>query len=183
MKSEIKILLIASYLNVFAYGLFSPLYAVFVQGFDENLLTISNSLGVYALFQGLVMMIFGRIEDRFKNKRPIVVLGYFLLSLGALSFAFVTSVTQLYIALTINAIAYGIILPAWKAIYSQAEDKGKEAQEWSLFDGGNLVLASLAAFAGGYLVLILGFKTLFLLVFVIQLFAALFSVKLLKKHT
>ncbi|MBP7119418.1 MFS transporter [Candidatus Woesebacteria bacterium] len=182
MKSEIKILLLCSYINVFAYALFSPLYAVFVQRLDSNLLVISSTWGVYALFQGIVMILFGKIEDHFKDKRPMIVAGYLLLSVGALSFAFISTVTQLYLVQAINALANGILLPAWKSVYSKAQDKGKEAQEWSLFDGGNLILASIAAFVGGYIVTVVGFTWLFFIIFVFQLVTGLFSLSLLNKH-
>lgn len=181
MKKQIRILLFCSYLNVFAYALFSPLYAVFVQKFDTNLLVISASWGVYALFQGVVMIIFGKVEDRLKDKRPMIVAGYFLLAVGALSFAFISTVHQLYVVQAVNALANGILLPAWKAVYSKAQDKGKEAQEWSLFDGGNLILVSMAAFVGGYVVTTIGFQNLFFIIFLVQLATAIFSIKILKK--
>lgn len=181
MRKQIKILLLCSYLNVFAYALFSPLYAIFVQKLDSNLFVISSSWGVYALFQGVVMIIFGKVEDRLTDKRPMIVAGYFLLAIGAVSFAFITTITQLYLVQAINAVANGILLPAWKSVYSKAQDKGKEAQEWSLFDGGNLILVSIAAFTGGYLVTKVGFTNLFFIIFFVQLLTAFFSMRILRK--
>jgi hypothetical protein len=81
----------------------------------------------------------------------------------------------------INAVANGILLPAWKSVYSKSQDKGKEAQEWSLFDGGNLILVSFAAFTGGYLVTKVGFTNLFFIIFFVQLLTAFFSMRILSK--
>ncbi len=181
MKREIKILLFCSLLNGFAYTLFSPLYAIFVQHLDTDIFVISSSWSVYVFIQGVIMIIFGKIEDYFKNKRFLVVFGYFLLAFGALGFTFVKTIPQLYVVQIINAIAYGILLPAWKASYSLLEDKGKESLEWSLLDGGNLVLASFSALVGGYIVSHWGFSTLFYIIFVLQLMSALYSINLFRR--
>ena len=78
-----------------------------------------------------------------------------------------------------NALGTGILLPAWKTLYAQAENKGKEAHEWSLLDGGNMLLAGIATLVGGTIAKNFGFDFLIIFMFGLQLVAALISLKLL----
>jgi MFS family permease len=109
----------------------------------------------------------------------VVVLGYFWLAIGALMFLLVKSPTSLYLVQAFNAIGTGLLLPAWKATYSHYQDKGKEASEWSLFDGGNMLCTAAAALAGGYIVKLYGFHMIFITMFFIQIVAAFVSIRLL----
>lgn len=181
MKKVRRILLLANFVSFFGFSLFSPLYAIYAQKVTGDIFTIASSYGIYAIVMGLSLLFFGRVTNGAKNKRKIVVIGYFLLSGGAFSFLFVHSVTQLIIVQIINATGSGMVTPAWQALYAKNEDKGKEIKEWSFYDGGNMILVGIASFIGGYLVNRYGFQLLFVVVGTIQLMGALLSLRLLKK--
>lgn len=180
MKTELKLLLLCNYLNLFGFGLFTPIYAIFVLGLGGTAFEAASSWALYGFITGGAILFFGRLEDSSFNKHKLVAAGYFAAAAGALAFYFVENFTQFYIALAVNALAVGILLPAWKALYTKYEDRGAEAGEWSLFDGGNYISAAIAALAGGYLITFYGFKSLFLSMFAIQILAAFVSLKLLK---
>ncbi|MBI5073451.1 MFS transporter [Candidatus Woesearchaeota archaeon] len=179
MKWELKLLLLSTYLNFFSSGLFLPLYAVFVQSLHGTVFHAGASFGVYTLTAGIIVFIFGKLEDKILDKRKMLCVGYFFLCLGPLSYLFVTSIPLLYLVQVINAIGVGIFTPAWKSLYSKDEDIGKEAQEWSLVDGGDMILISIAAVLGGFLVNWYGFRMLFLLMFFAQVIAFFFCLQIL----
>ncbi len=141
--------------------------------------TIASSWGVYTLTTGIMILILGALENRIRNKKLMVVVGYFVLALGALSFLLVTNVMQLFMVQIFNAIGLGIVTPAWKTVYSKAEDRGKETNEWAFYDGGNMILMAIGAFLGGFLITKYGFSVVFVSMFFIQIIAAIISVRLL----
>lgn len=81
-----KFLLISSYLNLFGFALFSPLYAPFTLRVGAGALQTGVAYGMYTGLAGLVILLFGEAEDRFADKRHLAVLGYFWLPGAALLF-------------------------------------------------------------------------------------------------
>ena len=111
----------------------------------------------------------------------MLCLGYFFVAIGASSYLFITELWHIYIVQVLNAIAFGIFNPAWKTLYANDEDIGKQAQEWALVDGGYMILISIAAVLGGFLVNWYGFRMLFFLMAFVQVVAFLFSLKIIGK--
>lgn len=175
-----KILLWSNYLSNFGYSLFFPLYAVFASQINANIFVIASSWAVYTITAGIMILLFGRVEDRIKNKPLMVFAGYLLLACGALGFLFIQNTVQLFMVQVFNAIGVGIVNPVWKTLYAKSEDRGKEAREWSMFDGGNMLFIGVGTLIGGYLVKLYGFSVVFILMFIIELFAAIVSLRLLK---
>ncbi len=179
MKLELRLLLLSNYLNFFGSGLFIPLYALFVQQIGGNVFHAGASFGTYTLTAGVVTFIFGKLEDRILDKRKMFCLGYFLVALGAASYLFITELWHVYVVQFLNAIAYGIFNPAWKTLYATDEDIGREAEEWALVDGGDMILISIAAVLGGFLVNWYGFRSLFFLMTFVQVVAFMCSLQVL----
>lgn len=180
MKLELRLLLLSNYLNFFGSGLFIPLYALFVQQMGGNVFHAGASFGTYTLTAGLVTFIFGKLEDKILDKRKMLCLGYFFVAIGAASYLFITELWHIYLVQVLNAVAFGIFNPAWKTLYANDEDIGKQAQEWALVDGGDMILISIAAVLGGFLVNWYGFRMLFLLMTFVQVVAFLFSLQVLR---
>lgn len=126
-------------------------------------------------------MIIGKFEDHLKirHKEIMVCTGYFILAFAVLGLAFVKNVYHLYVVQGLLGIGVAIAGPSWNALYTKMIDHGREASEWAYWDGGTRIALAVSAIAGGFLVKIYGFKTLFGLMFMINLCAALFSLKLL----
>lgn len=158
--------------------MFSPLYALFALRIGAQVFQTGAAWATYTAIAGLMIIIFGKMEDSFKKKYELIVIGYFWLAAGALSFLLAKSPTSLFVVLGFNAIGAGILAPAWKAAYTHFHDRGKEASEWSFFDGGNMLITAVAALAGGYIVKRYGFHAIFVSMFVIQVVAALVSIRL-----
>lgn len=179
MKRLPRILLISNYINLFGFALFMPLYALFARDVGATPFETGIAYGLYTGLAGVLMILIGRIEDHIKRKLHLIVFAYFWLACAALLFLFVDDPTSLYIVQGVNAIGAGMLMPAWKASFAKHQDKGKEASEWSLFDGGNYIGIAIAATIGGYVVKMYGFDTIFIAMFVIQCIAAIISLRLL----
>ena len=181
MKLSLRYLLVSNYLNLLGFSLFSPFYALFALRIGAGAFQTGAAWAVYTAVTGIVIITFGKIEDRIPNKPRLVVIGYFWLAAGALSFLLVKSTASLFVVQAFNAVGSGLLFPAWKSVYGAGEDKGREASEWSLFDGGNMLCTAAASLTGGYIVKQYGFRSIFVLMFFIQLIAALVSTRLLTR--
>lgn len=171
-KSNLKFLLLASYMNNLGWGIYAPLYAVFVLGLGGSSFDISFLWGVYAMVAGMLMMLFGKLENK-PRYRPeyMLVVGYGLFIIVAIGFLNIRTIHQFYAVQMLLAVAMGILTPAARLTYMRAERKGNEAGQWGLFDGGNYMLIAIASFAGGFLYKAGGFQALFISMLVIQIVA------------
>lgn len=182
MKKIRDVLLITNFISFFGYSLFAPLYAIFALQISPSVFSVAGSYSVYSIAMGLSFLIFGNVINGNKNKHKIVIFGYFLLACASFAFLFVNNLSQLIIVLVLNACGSGLVTPTWKALYSKNEYKGKETKEWAFFDGGNMIVAGIATFIGGYIANTYGFRVLFVAMGIVQMCGAVYSLKLLKTH-
>jgi MFS family permease len=118
----------------------------------------------------------GKLENKMKKGR-VVVFGYFIYGLGALSFLLVHSERALIMVLILNALGAGVTLPAYKTMFAKSEAKGKESEQWSWLDAGNMFAAAVGAGIGGLIIGAFGFHGLFIAMAVIQILAAFVAYK------
>ena len=60
MQKALKILLMASGLSILAGGLFGPIYAVFVEQIDGDLLTAGTAYAIFAIVAGVIIFLVSR---------------------------------------------------------------------------------------------------------------------------
>lgn len=177
-KNNLRLLLLASYANNLGWAIYSPLYAIYVLEIGGSNFDISMIWGVYALVAGLLMIMFGKLENSKRYKPELMlVLGYGLFIIVAAAFLMVQNVAQMYVAQMLLAVAMGVMTPAAKLTYARAESRGEEAGQWGLFDGGNYILGAIAALAGGFLFKFGGFAAIFYVMLVIQVFSTYLAVQ------
>lgn len=93
--------------------------------------------------------------------------------MGALLFITVHDEKSLEIVLAFNALGAGVTLPAYKTLFARNELRGKESQQWSWLDAGNMFAAALGGALGGVIVGLNGFRGIFITMAAIQAIAAL----------
>ncbi|MCX6815926.1 MAG: MFS transporter [Candidatus Aenigmarchaeota archaeon] len=181
MRKEVSVLLMASIVANFGFGLFSPLYAIFVEHIGGDILSASGAWAIYTFFTGAIIIILGRLEDHKLNKRLMVFSGYFILAIGSLGYFFVETPIHLFVVQMIAGIGIAVIEPAWDGLFSIYLDRGRESFEWSLWSGGTRIALAVAALAGGIIVTLYGFRTMFILMFIVNILAAFVSLQIIKK--
>lgn len=181
MHKAIKILIGASIFFNFSAGLFGPIYAIFVQEIGGDILTASNAWAVYSIVIGALLLITGRLEDHL-NRRKMVILGYFLSTVGTAGYLFVRQPLDLFIVQIILGVSAAINNPAWSAIFSTSLDKHCESSEWAEWEGIIRIDLGIAAFLGGIIVVAFGFRTLFILMTIISACSTVVSTLLLRSN-
>jgi len=182
MNVKLKLLLYASVFGNFSSALLGPIYALFVQSINENIIVASTSFAIYTFIYALLTTLMGKLEDTRVNKEKMVFLGYLILMIGNLLFLFVQKALDLYLVQALMGVGVAIISPAWEALYSLGLDKGKESSEWAYWNACVGIAASVAALLGGVIVSYYGFKILFVMMASFHFISTLVAVSLLKKH-
>jgi MFS family permease len=160
-----------------AWNFVIPILAVFVVNNVKggSIQTAASAYSIYLLVRVIFELICGRILLRTSDRKKysIATLGVLILSFAYLFFSISTSVSTLIIGYAIAGIGLGLSAPAKNALFSIHIEKNKEATDWSISDAVTFGCMALAATLGGFFETIYGFKTLFIIAAVINLFGAL----------
>ena len=177
----LKRLVLADIVIVGSYQLFSPFYALFAEQLGASIKQTGLIWAVSSLTTAFALLFFGKLENNF-NKKKIVVYGFFAYSLGAFAFLLVNNLAMLIAVLMFNSLVSGFTLPAYKTIFTKLQDHGKETEEWSWLDAGNMIAMSIGAAIGGFVLSTFGFNGIFILIGTLQALAALFVERVLNTH-
>lgn len=180
MKKGLKILLLSDSWATLALGLIGPIYAIFVEEIGGDILDASWAYFAFMFTTGIVMFLLGKWEDKIKHKEKLVIAGYSLTTIGCLSYVFVDSQLTLIITQIILGLAGALYIPAFDALYSKFLEKNKETSQWGFEESMIYIVTAVSSLIGGYVAKFYGFKTLFILMFLISLLSVMTSTYLLK---
>jgi MFS family permease len=162
LNLQLIILLTTNGLILLAVAMLGPIYALFVQKVGGSLLDASLAGGVFALVAGLTSLLSGKYTDRLKNKKIVIVFGYFVMGISFVLYIWVNSVIMLFMVQALIGLAQAIYSPAFDALYSKYLDGNKAGLQWGAWESINFFTASGGAILGGILVTKFGFNTLFI---------------------
>lgn len=179
MNTELKILNTASAFSVFAAGLFAPFYAVFVEEIGGGAFLAGTSYSIYAIAAGLLIFVSSKLEDNIVDTQKLVILGYFLSTLGFFGYLLVEHALQLFVIQALVGLATAIKSPAFDEVYSRNLDEGRYAYEWGVWESMYWIVSGMSALAAGYIIQNSGFDTLFLVMGSMSLLGTVVSIGLL----
>lgn len=161
MHKILKILITSSMFYNFTAGMIGPIYAIFAQKIGGDIFVASSAIAVYTFVIGVLILLFGRIEDRL-DKKKVFIVGRAINVVGIAGYLFVSTPMDLFLVQGILGVAIAMMNPTFEALYSRGLRKGHEAFEWSVWEGSINIMLSVAAITGGIVAAIFGFQTLFL---------------------
>jgi MFS family permease len=161
LNRSLRILIAASTLMNFIIGMFSPFYAIFVVKIGGDIGFAGLSWAVFEVVCGVLMLLFTRWGLRVKEQELLIALGYVLRGGVFLSYAFMTSMTQLLLTQVLWGIAAAIGIPAFDAVYAAHTSKESSIAEWGGLEGVVSIAVGLAALLGGYVIDAFGFTSIF----------------------
>jgi len=177
MRTGYKILLITSLLTNFADNLIGSFYAVFVQKIGGSILDIGYTITVYSIATGLLIILVGKISDKW-NKKIITVWGLLFFAAGNFGYLFITHPYQLFVLQIVFAIGSACLAAPLSALFAKFIQKENEGLQWALDSGGSKIVVGIAVLIGTLIVSNFGFKVLFIIMGTIQLIAAGIQMKL-----
>ncbi len=176
IKPKLKILLSVYLFSQIGFYIFAPLYALFAQGLDMEPKDIALLWSYYSLTMAVFILIFGKLENK-RKKEKFLAFGMLLFPIADLLFLGVHTQLALAGVLTINALGGGITIPAIKTLFAKNENRGRESEEWSWMDSGNMFSSAIGAGIGGLILSLDGFRGLFLTMAAVQFLAFVLALK------
>lgn len=161
LNRSLRILIGASTLMNFIIGMFAPFYAIYVVKIGGDIAFAGFSWAVFQVVCGVLMLLFTRWGLRVREQELLIALGYVLRAGVFLSYAFMSSMTQLLLTQVLWGIAAAIGVPAFDAVFSAHTSKDSSIAEWGGLEGVTSIAVGVAALIGGYVINELGFTSIF----------------------
>ncbi len=156
----------------FSEGLYTPVYAAFVEKVGGSLADAGLSWSVNLVVFGIVAMFFSRLESSSRRKIAYLSGGYLLSALATALFAVVSQPWMLYAVQLLRGISWAMLSPVWDALFSLFVDRRNATVEWGYYEGGWSIAMGAGSAFGGILVTLFSFHVLFILSAVLNLLAA-----------
>lgn len=175
-SKNLKYLLFVNLFSLIGFYTYAPLYALFASSLGISPKDISFIWSGYSMVMAFSVLIFGKLENT-KSKGKLLVMGYFGCAISSALFLMVNNQTSLIIVITINAVAAGMTLPAYKTLFAKNESRGRESEQWSWLDAGTTFSAAAGSAIGGVVIALYGFEGIFIVMAGVQLVAAAVAYK------
>ena len=125
-SNALKILFISNGIFVFADRLLGPLYAIFVEKFDTNILSVSFSWFIFMLSATLFTLIISKYGDRIKEKEYLLIAGFILRVISWILYIFTNSLLMFIFVQILIGIGEAVGSPAFDSILTNYLKKGAE---------------------------------------------------------
>jgi MFS family permease len=178
INKVIKILVFSDLVLLFAWGLITPILAIFIvqsiQG--GNAQVAGLAIGIYWLSKSLLQIPIAHFLDKKAGEKDdyyALIFGTLLASFVPLGFIFATLPWHIYLLQFIHALGMAFAIPSWAGIFTRHIEKGREAFCWSLDSSALGIGAGVAGIVGGTIAKTFGFLPLFLGVAILGIISAL----------
>lgn len=161
INKPLRILFILNSVFVFAGSLFGPLYAIYVQGIDNKIISVSLSWAVFMFSSTIFMLFVSKYGDKIKEQEYLLAGGFIVRCAAWLGYLFVSNLTGLIIIQIVLGLGEALGTPAWNAIFAKHLDGHKEIMDYSNWDIINNLMVAISTVVGGIFVTFFGFKLLF----------------------
>ena len=185
INKVIKILIASDFLLQSGWGLIGPIFAIFltkqIQGGSVTM--VGFIAATYWFTKSIAQPFIAHFLDVKRGEKDdfrFLVSGMYLANLIPLGYVFSTQPWHIFTLEFIRGFAMACVVPSWSAIFTRHIDQGREAFSWSIESTGIGFAAGFAGAFGGILAIILGFRTVFVLVSLFGLISS--SILLLIRH-
>lgn len=180
LNRSLRILIAVNTGMVFVIGVFAPFYAVFVQHLGGSIAYAGLSWAVFSIVSGVLILLFANWELKVAHQEKLLGLGYFIRGLVFLSYAFMTSLTQLLFTQVLWGIAAALGTPAFDAIYQAHTTKEESIVQWGGWEGVASIATGVAALLGGTLIQAFGYPGVFMGMAAVSIVLSLYVFRLPK---
>jgi MFS family permease len=176
MNPMLKSLFIGNSIFIFGGSLLVPVYALFATDIGASVVMTGLLFGAKFIATAVADLIIMKWPHWFKSTILVYQLSMFIRGAAWLCIGFYPSIEMLLIVQVITGLAEGFGTPAFSMLMANALDKGRQMQQWALWDLiKNPVLAA-SGIAGGYIVSNAGFPVLFYVMGVLALLGSIIPV-------
>jgi MFS family permease len=178
VNKVIRTLIQADLVFLAAFGLISPIFAVFItqQIKGGSVEVVGFSAAFYWIIKSILQIPVSKILDKKRGEKDdfyFLIFGTILAAFVPIGYIFSSLPWHVYLLQAIYGAGMAMAFPAWSAIFTRHIDRGKEAFEWGLESTALGFGTGITGAIGGVLVAYFGFNLLFIIVSVLALVGAL----------
>ncbi|MEK7615826.1 MAG: MFS transporter [Patescibacteria group bacterium] len=179
----IRYLIAYDFVLNFAFGLLSPIFAIFVlqRIAGDNIRVVGTAISIYWLARILSTTPLSRFMDKTDGERDefyFTIIGTIITSTVPILLIFADVPWHLYLIQFIHGLSNSMAVPGWRILFTDHIDKDKVGYEWSVED----IAIGIAVGSSGYLGALLadkfGFETVLILLAGLGYMAAILLVPL-----
>lgn len=174
LNRSLRILIFTNAILVFIVGLFAPFYAVFIGRIGGNIAFAGLSWAVFSIVAGALIFLFANWELKIKEPELLIAVGYLLRGVVFMSYAFMSSMTQLIVTQVLWGVATALGTPAFDSVYSAHTSKENSIVEWGQWEGVAAIVTGIAALVGGIVIQAFGYSLVFMIMAVISVGLAVY---------
>ena len=166
MNKVIILLIISDILILSAFGLISPIFAIFLnEGITGGSIVAAGLAStIFFLVKSAVQLPLSMYLDKKKDKLAFLLIGTFLIIAVPFLYAFSPNINFIYIIQAIYGLGAAMAYPAWYSLFTMHLDSKHRGFEYSIWSTGVGIGAALTAYLGAEVAKNFGFKTLFFVV-------------------
>lgn len=169
LNKVVRILITSDFLLQSGWGLIGPIFAIFItqQIKGGSLEAVGFAAAIYWVIKSCAQPFIARFLDIKKGEKDdlkALIVGMYIANLIPLGYLFSTNIFQIFLLEFIRGLAMACVIPTWAGIFTRHIDKGWEAFSWSIESTSLGFAFGLAAAFGGIMVMLAGFKIVFILV-------------------
>jgi len=170
-NKALKVLYLYNSLFVFASNLIGPLFAIYIQKFDSQVLAISLIWATYIISTAVFSFAFSKYGDRIVEQEYCLMAGFLIRAVVWFAYIFASNLYIVILLQILLALGEAIGSPAFDAIRSNHVDKAVQMSEFAIWILISNLSMGVATVIGGLTVSYLGFPILFFIMFVLALIA------------
>jgi MFS transporter, DHA2 family, multidrug resistance protein len=159
------------------WGLIAPIFAIFItdQIPGGSLEVVAFAVASYWIVKSTAQPFIANVLDLIRGEKDdfdFLVYGTYINALVPLGYFFATQVWHIFLLEIVRGLAMACIVPAWYGIFTRHISKGWEAFSWSIQSTSLGFATGFAAAFGGLVATFLGFRTVFILIFILKIISA-----------
>ncbi|MDP3947113.1 MAG: MFS transporter [bacterium] len=163
----VRYFVLSDFVLLGGWGLMAPIFSIYVieKVAGATLLTVGVMASIYWLVKSVIQLPIADYLDHTDGEKDdflVLVGGLILAGVAAFLFVLADTVPKLYAVQFLHAIAFGMYVPSWSAIFSRHLDKNRYATSWSLNSTAIGIASGITGFLGAAMAARFGFTSVFL---------------------
>ncbi len=187
INKVIRVLVASDFVLYFAFGLFAPIFAIFITEQIEGgtLAVVGMATTMYWIARLLTTVPLSKLMDKTDGEKDefyFMIIGTLLTAVIYVTYTFASEVWHVYALQFLFGAINSMIVPAWRIVFTNHIDRDKTGYYWSVEDIGVGIAIAASAYVGALAAEKFGFNAVLYAVASLAVVSA-FVLTLLRKYT
>jgi len=153
-----------------------PVLPTLIEVFQTTPSKLKLSVSLFLICYASSQLIWGVLSEKF-GRKPIILSGILVAIIGTLTITFSHKITTYITGRCIEGIGMGVVSPVGRAILSDVFSRKRLAKTLAVLSSITGLMPALAPIFGGFILIFMGWRTIFILFLILLISYLLFSYK------